>query len=168
MSIDHIQLYVLGSERAALAMNIDAQREGLIRKVEGVDDALARQAPTASSLSLLGLVKHAATWERRWFQVIMGGRELPERWPEVKTVPPDADMMVDQNDTVDHWVAYYREQIEQSKAVAASMDLDSPCARKDIIECNVRYVCYHMIQETARHAGHADIIRETLDGSRGI
>jgi hypothetical protein len=48
------------------------------------------------------------------------------------------------------------------------MDLDSPCARHDIIECNVRYVMFHMIQETARHAGHADIIRETLDGSTGI
>jgi len=166
--IDHTQLYALGSERAALEMNLDAQREGLIRKIEGLDDAMARQAPTASSLSVLGLVKHAATWERRWFQVIMGGRELAERWPAVKTVPRDADMMVDENDTVDPWVAYYREQIEQSKAVAASMCLDSPCVRKDIIECNVRYVFYHMIQETARHAGHADIIRETLDGSRGI
>jgi hypothetical protein len=76
--------------------------------------------------------------------------------------------MVGENDTVDHWVMYYREQIEQSRAVAASMDLDSPCARKDIIECNVRYVLFHMIEETARHAGHADIIRETLDGSRGF
>ena len=66
------------------------------------------------------------------------------------------------------WVAYYREQIEQSRAVTASMDLDSPCARTDIIECNVRYVLFHMIEETARHAGHADIIRESLDGSRGI
>lgn len=168
MPIDHTQLYALGSERAALEMNLDAQREGLIRKIEGLDDAMARQAPTASSLSLLGLVKHAATWERRWFQVIMGGREFAERWPAVKTVPRDADMMVGENDTVDPWVAYYREQIAQSKAVAASMCLDSPCVRKDIIECNVRYVLYHMIQETARHAGHADIIRETLDGSRGI
>jgi hypothetical protein len=69
---------------------------------------------------------------------------------------------------VDHWIAYYREQIEQSRAVTASMDLDSPCALPDIIECNVRYVLFHMIEETARHAGHADIIRETLDGSRGI
>jgi hypothetical protein len=46
------------------------------------------------------------------------------------------------------------------------MDLDSPCARKDIIECKVRYVLFHMIEETARHGGHADIIRETLDGTR--
>jgi len=48
------------------------------------------------------------------------------------------------------------------------MDRDSSCARTDLIECNLRYVLFHMIEETARHAGHADIIRETLDGSRGI
>lgn len=168
MPVQHTQLFALASEREALALNLDAQREGLIRKIEGLDDATARQAPTASSLSLLGLVKHAVTWERRWFQVIMAGRELADGWPEVRPEPRDADLVVDERDTVDRWVASYREQIEQSKAVVASMDLDSPCAREDIIECNVRYVMFHMIQETARHAGHADIIRETLDGSTGI
>ena len=158
----------LASEREALESFLDSQREGLLRKIEGLDDEMARKAPTASSLSLLGLVKHAATWERRWFQVLMGGRDFPNEWPTVLSEPSDADMMVDENDTVDHWIAYYREQIKQSRAVTASMDLDSPCARPDIIECNVRYVLFHMIEETARHAGHADIIRETLDGSRGI
>lgn len=168
MSSDENEQFALASEREGLENFLDAQREGLIRKIEGLDDATARQAPTASSLSLLGLVKHAATWERRWFQVIMGGREFPDEWPTVKTEPRDADLMVDENDTLDYWVMNYREQIAQSRAVAASMDLDSPCARSDIIECNVRYVLFHMIEETARHAGHADIIRETLDGSRGI
>ena len=168
MSTDGSKRFALASEREALDDFLDAQREGLIRKIEGLDDETARQEPTASSLSLLGLVKHAATWERRWFQVIMGERELPDGWPAVTTEPRDADLMVGENDTVDHWVGYYREQIAQSRAVAASMDLDSPCARPDIIECNVRYVLFHMIEETARHAGHADIIRETLDGSRGI
>ncbi len=168
MSDDRNEQFALASERAALDNFLDAQREGLIRKIEGLDDASARQAPTASSLSLLGLVKHAATWEGRWFQVIMGGRELPDGWPATRTEPRDADLMVDEDDTVDYWLANYRDQIAQSRSVAASMDLDSPCARSDIIECNVRYVLFHMIEETARHAGHADIIRETLDGSRGI
>ena len=168
MPHDHTQMYSLASEREALESFLDAQREGLIRKIDGLDDAMARQAPSASSLSLLGLVKHSATWERRWFQVVMGGRESTDGWPEVRPEPRDVDMMVDENDTVDHWVAQYREQIAQSKSVASSMDLASPCARTDIIECNVRYVMFHMIEETARHAGHADIIRETLDGSRGI
>jgi len=158
----------LASEREALEKFLDTQREGLIKKIEGLDDATARKSPTVSSLSLLGLVKHSAIWERRWFQIVMAGREFPDEWPNVKDEHEDADLMVDENDTVEHWVAYYREQIEQSRAVAAAKELDSPCARPDLIECNVRYVLFHMIEETARHAGHADIIRETLDGSRGM
>ena len=67
-----------------------------------------------------------------------------------------------------HWIAVYREQFEESNKIAASMDLDTPCARTDLIECNLRYVLLHLIEETAGHAGHADIIRETLDGTRGI
>lgn len=168
MPVEATQLFAVGSEREALELNLDAQREGLLRKIDGLDDATARQAPTASSLSLLGLVKHAATWEARWFQGIVAGRELPDGWPRVRPEPYDADMVVDETDTVDYWVASYREQIEESRAVVAALDLSSPCARPDIIDCNVRYVMFHMIQETARHAGHADIIRETLDGSRGI
>jgi uncharacterized damage-inducible protein DinB len=156
------------TERGALVNFLDAQRVGLIRKVEDLSDELARQTPTASSLSLLGLVKHAATWEQRWFQAVMLGRPSPDRWPEVRTEPRDAELFVDAGDSVAHWIAVYREQIEESNAIAASMDLDAPCARTDIIECNLRYVLLHMIEETARHAGHADIIRESLDGSRGI
>lgn len=156
------------SEYGALENFLDAQRIGLIRKVEGVSDELARQAPTASSLSLLGLIKHAATWEQRWFQVIMAGRQSPDRWPEVMPEPREAEFIIRDSDTVTHWIAVYRDHIETSNAIAASMDLDAPCARPELIECNMRYVLLHMIQETARHAGHADIIRETLDGSCGI
>jgi uncharacterized damage-inducible protein DinB len=165
---DKTEKYEPAAERAALESFLDAQREALIRKIEGLDDATARKAPTASSLSLLGLVKHSAIWERRWFQIVMAGREFPGEWPGVEDDPEDVDLMVDVNDTVDHWVAYYREQIEQSRAITASLDLSAPCARPDLIECNVRYILFHLIEETARHAGHADIIRETLDGSRGL
>jgi uncharacterized damage-inducible protein DinB len=156
------------SEHDALESFLDAQRTGLIRKIEGISDELARQAPTASSLSLLGLIKHAATWEQRWFQVIMAGRQTSDRWPEVMPQPHDAELIIRDRDTVPHWIAVYREHIETSKMITASMDLDAPCARTDLIECNMRYVMFHMIEETARHAGHADIIRETLDGTRGI
>jgi uncharacterized damage-inducible protein DinB len=158
----------LTSERAALASFLNAQREGLIRKVEGLDDDQARAAPTVSTLSLLGLVKHSTIWERRWFGVIMAGHEDPGGWPETKTDPRDADLSVDAADTVDRWVASYRNAVADSNAIVEALDLDSRCARTDIIECNVRYVLYHMIEETARHAGHADIIRETIDGSRGF
>ena len=114
MPVEAGELFAITSERDALAKNLDAQREGLLRKIAGVDDATARIAPTASSLSLLGLIKHAATWERRWFQVVLGGRDLPDEWPTVRTEPRDADLIVDEHDTVDGWVTYYQEQIEQS------------------------------------------------------
>jgi hypothetical protein len=156
------------SERDALENFLDAQRIGLIRKIEGLSNELARQAPTASALSLLGLIKHAATWEQRWFQVIMAGRQTSDGWPEAMSEPHDADLIIGESDTVARWIAVYRDHIATSKAIAASMDLDAPSARKDLIECNMRYVMFHMIEETARHAGHADIIRESLDGTRGI
>jgi uncharacterized damage-inducible protein DinB len=156
------------SEYGALENFLDAQRTGLIRKVEGVSDELARQVPTASSLSLLGLIKHAATWEQRWFQAIMAGRPLPDRWPEVAPEPHDAELIIRDGDTVAHWIEVYREHIATSNAIAAATDLNASCVRTDLVECNLRYIMLHMIEETARHAGHADIIRETLDGSRGI
>jgi uncharacterized damage-inducible protein DinB len=156
-----------GSERLALEDFLDSQRAAVIRKIEGLDDATARQAPTASALSLLGIVKHCGLWERRWLQVVVAGRRFPGEWPEGDYTGMAEDFVVDEDDTVEHWVAYYREQIEQSRAIAASMDLDTPVARTDLIDGNLRYVLFHLIEETARHAGHADIIRETLDGSVG-
>jgi hypothetical protein len=65
------------SEREALEGFLDAQREAIIRKIEGLDDATARKAPTASALSLLGIVKHCGLWERRWLQVVVAGRKFP-------------------------------------------------------------------------------------------
>lgn len=157
-----------GSEREALVNLLEAQRTGLMRKVEDVPDASARLTPTASSLSLLGLLKHATTWEHRWFEVIVAGRESPERWPEVRPDPRDAELVVHDDDTVADWLTRYRAQAATSDEIVAANDLDVRGARPDIVACNLRYVLLHMIQETARHAGHADIIRETLDGSRGI
>jgi len=98
----------------------------------------------------------------------VAGRRFPGEWPEGNYTGMAEDFVVDEHDTVEQWVAYYREQIEQSRAIAASMDLDAPVAWTDLIEGNLRYVLLHLIEETARHAGHADIIRETLDGSVGI
>jgi hypothetical protein len=144
------------SEREALGAFLDRQRSALLRKVEGVSDADARRVPTASSLSLLGLLKHAALWERRWFQVIFAGRVLPGEWPEEGAPDPDEeDFRVDGTDTVRQWAAYFEE-------------LDDCCARPAQAHRSLRWVLLHLIEETARHAGHADIIRETLDGSRGV
>lgn len=154
-------------EHAALSNILDAQRVGLIRKVEDIDDDLARQAPTVSSLSLLGLLKHAALWEARWFQGVVAGETLPDGWPDVDG-ESDEEFDVGIDDTVADCLTRYRDHCAISRSVTAPRDLAERCARPDIYDCNLRYVMLHMIAETARHAGHADIIRETLDGTRGI
>lgn len=153
------------TERAGLGEFLDLQREALIEKLLGVSEDDARQAPTASSLSLLSLIKHSAAWERRWFQVVVAGRTFAGEWPEVFPEDENAFRLTDE-DTVSSVVAYYREQIAASREVLETFDLDAPCAWPDIAS-NLRWVAMHMIEETARHAGHADIIRETIDGRSG-
>src|SRR5450755_4311526 len=152
------------TERAGLNEFLDMQREALIEKLQGVSDEDARQAPTVSSLSLLSLVKHSAIWERRWFQVVVAGRSFAGEWPEVQPQDENAFRLTD-DDTVETVVAYYREQIAASQKIIRTVDLDAPCARPGLAG-NLRWVAIHMIEETARHAGHADIIRETIDSSR--
>jgi uncharacterized damage-inducible protein DinB len=93
------------------------QPSGLLAKARLDTDA--RQAPTASSLSLLGLLKHCALWERRWFQNIVAGRSFPGEFPELE-VPEDEmdaeDFRVDERDTVEHWVASFNEQADRGRS----------------------------------------------------
>ncbi len=153
-------------ERNALAMFLDWQRNALLGKVQGVSETDARRVPTASSLSLLALLKHSAIWEERWFQGIVAGRPLADGWPEKEPPAPGTDFLVGDDDTLDQWVVRYRDASDISRSVAAARELDDACARPDVIDCNVRWVLLHLIEETARRAGHADIIRETIDGAR--
>lgn len=157
------------TEREALCGFLDKQRADLLRKVDGVSDTDARMTPTVSSLSLMGLLKHSALWERRWFQIVVAGRALPNEWPEAE-VPDwrDEDFRVDEQDTVQHWTAFFEEQVAISREIVAHRSLEAPCSPPALADRNLRWVLLHMIEETARHAGHADIIRESLDGSRGI
>jgi hypothetical protein len=155
------------TEREALADFLDKQRGILVRKVEGLTDEDARSVPTASSMSLLGMLKHCALWERRWFQVIFAGRSFPGEWPEVKSKGNRADFEVGPGDTVLYWLACYQEQVAESRRIVAGSGLDARCAWPGAADYNLRCVVLHMIEETARHAGHADIIRETIDGSTG-
>ena len=119
-----------------------------------------------SELSLLSLVKHSAIWEKRWFQVIVAGRSFPGEWPDARTASDNTFELTD-NDTVATVISDYREQIAASQLVLEGSDLDASCAFAPLAHRTVRWVVLHLIEETARHAGHADIIRETLDGTRG-
>ena len=152
------------TERAGLCEFLDLQREALIEKLRGVSEEDARRAPTVSSLSLLSLVKHSAVWERRWFQVVVAGRSLAGEWPDVLPQDDNAFRLTD-DDTLETVVAHYREQIAASQEILRTFDLEAPCAWPELAP-SLRWVAVHMIEETARHAGHADIIRETIVANR--
>ncbi|MFE6053180.1 DinB family protein [Kitasatospora sp. NPDC056446] len=137
-------------------------RSAVIAKVEGLSDEDARRPGVPSGTSLLWLVRHLTVVEHNWFEWAYGG--VGER-------PRSTDDDLD-GATVAAEVAAYREAIVRSDAVAADApDLDRPGARSlrpDAVEGpSLRWVLVHMIEETGRHAGHADIIREQLDGAVG-
>jgi uncharacterized damage-inducible protein DinB len=156
------------TERAGLREFLDYQREALVRKVEGLSNAEARLTPTESQLSLLSILKHSTVWERRWFQVIMAGHASTEEWPGIRSqTGEDLTFHLADLDTIESVIADYQNQVAASNEVLTTFELDAPCAWPGMAHQNLRFVALHMIEETARHAGHADIIRETIDGSQG-
>jgi uncharacterized damage-inducible protein DinB len=149
-----------GGERETLLVALRYQRESLVRKVSGVDEAAARRSPVPSGTSLLWLVKHTAHAERLWIIQRFGGAD-----------EPIGTGALDDGDTVEGVVAGYRATWARTEAVVAGVaDLDQPCARAvhgDTRPVNLRWVLTHLVEETARHAGHADILRELIDGDTG-
>ena len=134
------------------------QRDSIVRKVAGVGEADARRSPVASGTSLLWLIKHMARAEVTWVLSRFAGQEVE--------VPNDAPGI---HDTVASAVAFYRETWNSVDAVAfAGASLEEPCIGPDCDPpVNLRWVLVHLLEETARHAGHADILRELIDRQTG-
>jgi len=121
---------------------------------------VARATPAAGDLSLGGLIKHSARTERRWVLAGIAGQPLPGLWPVENWAD---DFRVDPDETLAGLLSYYADTARQTEQVVAEVaDLGQPQATDP--ERSVRWVLLHLIKETSRHAGHADIIRETLDG----
>ena len=149
--------YLMGDERAVLCALLQYQRDSLVRKVQGVDDAAARRSMVESGTSLMWLVKHLAYAETIWVVQRFAGEDIEL---------PDATVRDD--DTVDAAVDLYRSTWQQVDAIVAVASLDDPCVNAPTFPpLDLRWVLAHLLEETARHAGHADILRELLDGQTG-
>jgi uncharacterized damage-inducible protein DinB len=148
-------------ERSALLAYLAKQRTGLRNALRGLDDAQLSKVPSASALSLGGLLKHVTRTERRWVQAGLGGRPLPGLWPIVDF---EADFVLTGETGAFLLDDYASAARETEEVVAEVADLGDPCALPDAAHWSARWVLLHMIEETARHGGHADIIRESLDG----
>jgi uncharacterized damage-inducible protein DinB len=157
--------YVLG-DRAMLEAWLEFHRTTLLLKCEGLDDAArkARPVPT-SKLSLHGLVRHMAEVERGWFRRTLLGEDAPRIWMD--TAVDDLDLVPIDDADWDADLAVWTAECEASRAAAAAHELDDQSGVRDEEACTLRWIYVHMIEEYARHNGHADLIREMVDGNVG-
>jgi uncharacterized damage-inducible protein DinB len=159
----------VAGERATLLDYLRRYRLTLEMKCEGLDpEQLARRSVPPSTMSLLGLVRHMADVERNWFRRVMARADAPPLYWS-KDVP-DADWLgsVAAPAVVDEaWRAWREEIAFAERLVAGSPDLGVESIMRDGSSIALREVLVHMIEEYARHCGHADLLRERIDGRVG-
>jgi uncharacterized damage-inducible protein DinB len=155
-----------GSERPVLEAFLDFHRQVLASKVDGLSDSDARQRRVPSKTTLAGLIKHMIGVERGWFQEVLAGRDPAEIGPNVGG--DDESWELAAGETAGSLVQEYERTCEQSRETAARFALDDAVPHPDLGQVSLRWIYVHMIEETARHAGHADILRELTDGTAGV
>ena len=154
-------------ERRALAEWLDYHRATILQKVNGLDDEQLRREMVPSRLCLLGLVKHLTSVEHGWFVVNFAQSGEPHMFESPDD--PDADFHIEESETTDAIVQGYLGSCARSREIyasASSLDATFPHPRRG--NMGLRWLMLHMIEETARHNGHADIIREEIDGATGM
>jgi uncharacterized damage-inducible protein DinB len=156
----------VGDERELLRAYLDFQRETLALKCAGLsDDDLRRRSAPPSALSLIGLVRHLAEVERSWFRRVLDGQDVPFLWGQDHQAAHDvADAAPEE--------AFARWQAEIAiardiEAAAPSLDVTG-VDRRSGDEYSLRRILVHLVQEYARHNGHADLLRERIDGATGV
>ena len=153
-----------GDEWATLTEMLDFLRATVVMKVEGLTDEQAFATPVPpSTLTLAGLVKHLSATERFWFSIDFAGLDVPWPYPDDD---PHGNFPIEEGDTLAALVDEYERECERSGAAIAGADLDDK-ALGEGMTFNLRYALTHMIEETARHCGHLDLLREVTDGRTG-
>ncbi|MEU8137569.1 DinB family protein [Streptodolium elevatio] len=151
-----------GPERPLLEYLLDHMRAELVDTVRGLSEAEARRRLVPSMTTSIGLVKHAAFAERKWFQHILGG--LPESECDGAMVG-EASFEVDDGETVADVVAEFERAGDRARKIAADVGLDDTRQHPVLGTVSLRWIYLLMIQEFARHAGHGDILREQADAA---
>ncbi|MGH9108679.1 MAG: DUF664 domain-containing protein [Acidimicrobiales bacterium] len=143
-------------EKELLLIWVGYLRGAVVRNLQGLADEDARTQPGGRLIPLLGIVNHLTRLEWRWIDGGMLGAGVSRSQEEFFPGPELS---------VEAALAAYRERAEATDAVVRSLPLDAPCRLEE--GTTLRWVLLHLINETARHAGHADAVRELIDGSTG-
>ena len=154
-----------GSERTMLESMLDFYRATVVNKVAGLTDAQAFTAAVSpSALTPATVVKHLTGTERFWFSIDFADLDVTWPWTDDDL---HGNFRIEPGDTLVTIVADYVEECARSRRAIAGSHLDD-AARAEGMDFTLRYAMIHMIQETARHCGHLDLLRETTDGAVGM
>ncbi|HEU5267599.1 MAG TPA: DinB family protein [Jatrophihabitans sp.] len=160
-----------GSELDTLCQYLDYQRETMLLKTDGLTRAQLAQPLPPSTLTLGGLLNHLALVEDSWFEERFLGRPEREPWAGIDwDADPDWEFRTAADLEPDQLRERYRQACERSRAtVAAATSLDqlSVLPLRSGSPFSLRWMLFHLLEETARHAGHADLLREAIDGTVG-
>ncbi|MEW1689140.1 DinB family protein [Streptomyces sp. NPDC091265] len=155
-------------ERSQLTTFLDYSRATALAKCEGLAQDDARKAPLPGSplMTIAGLINHLRWVEYYWFEVVFLGGEDEGPWTDED---PDREMRIAVDLPLADVLAEYEEQNSRSRELVAAHDLDtkSKLPRLEGSHPDLRWIVLHLIEETARHNGHIDIIREIVDGTTG-
>jgi len=153
-----------GGEKESLQASLDRHRDVVRWKVAGLGEEDLRRRMTPSGTSLLGLVKHLGAVEYGWFCDTFGRETEPLPFDDDD---PDADLRVEPHETATDILAFYARANAAADAVIAELDIEALGTAWFGDPVTLRWVLIHMVEETARHAGHMDIVRELVDGATG-
>jgi hypothetical protein len=158
---------LIEDEKGQLLAYLDQQRDSIRLAAYGLTEEQARLSPSVSALSIGGVIKHVAKAERHWTGIASHrpAEPDPESYEDGFRLGPD--------ESLEETLAFYESVAAETDRVVGSLPLEQPVPvpqgvpwfPKDIDAWNVRWVVLHLIEETARHAGHADIVRESIDGA---
>lgn len=153
-------------ERTQLTGFLDFLRASVVWKCGGLTDEQARRRHLPSELTTIaGLLGHLTLVENYWFRVVLDGQ--PDEWKEALELDRDAEFRVALTTPIEQLVAGYEAEVARCREVVAAREFTDTVLFKGDRQLNVRWVVTHMIEETSRHLGHLDLLRELTDGLTG-
>ena len=153
-----------GGEHELLLGFIDLNRKTVLWKLDGLTESQARQKVVGSETTLLGIVNHLAHVERYWVQSVIADRSIEFPWTDEN---PDAEWIMADHQTIETVLDHFETEIAIGDAILANeTDLKREITVGERV-VSVRWILIHLVEEIARHAGHADIIREIIDETTG-
>ncbi|MEO3807793.1 DinB family protein [Sphaerisporangium sp. B11E5] len=166
MTDNRISPPYIADERTMLTNFLDWHRETLAVKCAGLsEEQLRARSVPPSTMSLLGLVRHMAHVERVWFRRVLNGEDVPLLY---KTPGPDSDFDDVDTASTEEAFATWRAEVALARELSAEVPLDAiGKQQRHGQDCSHRWILVHMIEEYARHNGHADLLRERIDGATG-